>query len=260
MSNNSLFAIFNNNQLTTVTGLSILMTDPYKQPKRKLAIASLARSNKARVNSAFYNQKNITIRVGISRSTRDALEQSLDSLNSILQGIEKELWLSQSGGVRKYYCTLSDVVVNKSGGAYWEGDLVFTCSDNFGYDTGYTTIVNISGVTSSTRTDQYSFGGSADFQAPIITIKLTAVTGATNANMVIGNAATGQNLTINRTWAANDFVEIDCQNETVKVNGVEVAFSGAFPKFAVGLGNLTYADNFTTRTFNYFAFYYKRYV
>lgn len=259
MSNNSIFAIFNSNQLTSVTGLSVLKTDPYKQPQRKLSIANLARSNKRRANSAFYTQKQIVVRVGITRSSRDAVEQSIDALNNLLQGVSKELWLQQSGSVRKYYCTLNDVTPRVDGGAYWEADLIFACDDSFGYDTAYTTIVNKSNSAASDN-DQYNFQGSADFQAPIITVKLTAVTGGTAANMVIGNQQTGQSITINRTWAANDLVEIDSQNETVKVNGVEVAFTGAFPKFATGLGNLTYSDNFTTRTKTYFAFYYKRWV
>lgn len=261
MSNNNIYAIFNSNQLTAITGLSILATDPYKMPKRKLAILDIARSDKAKTNSAFYNQRLITIRVGISRTTRDALETSIDALMKILQGIEKELWLAQAGGARKYICTLQDAITKESGGAYWEADLVFACSDRFGYDTAYTTIINnLTGITAASRSDQYDFQGSAPWQVPVITIFYSALTGGTSKNVVIGNASTGQQITINRTWAAGDRLEVDCQNETVKVNGVEVAFTGAFPKFAPGLGNLTYSDTLTTRTFNYNAYYYKRWI
>lgn len=260
MSNTSIFALFDNNQLTSVNGLSVLATDPYKQPKRKVTITQIARTNKNKLNSAFYNAKNITVRVCINRRTRDDVEQSIDQLNAILQGLEKDLVLAQSGSVRRYVATYSDCVVRMSGGAYWEADLVFTLSDNFGYDTSYTQIVNNIVFTSSTRNDQYNFGGSADWQCPVISILFSALTGGAGASVVIGNAATGQQLTITRTWAAGDYLEIDTLNETVKVNGVEVASTGAFPRFAVGLGNLTYSDTLTTRTGRYNAYYYKRYV
>lgn len=255
------FAIFNSYNLASlVAGLTILAIDVYKPPKRDLTIANIARSDKNKVSSGFYNEKNISVRVGISRQTRQATEESLGSLMKLLHGLEKELLVPQAGATRKYTATLSDVVERSAGGAYWEGELVFTCSDVFGYDTAYTTIVNLTGVTSGTRTDQYDFQGSAPQQLPFISIYYSALTGGSNKSVVIGNAATGQQITVTRTWSAGDRLEIDCQNETVKVNGVDVAFTGAFPVFAPGVGNLTYSDDLTTRTFNLNARYYKRWA
>jgi hypothetical protein len=256
------FAIFDSNNLASVVnGLTVLGIDTYKPPKRKLSIFQVARTNKNKVNSAFFNSRPITVRVGITRGNRDALEQSIDDLMSYIQGVEKELWVPQASATRKYTCTLSDVNVLAGGGAYWEAELVFTCSDIYGYDTAYTLIVNnLTGITSSSRSDQYNFQGSADWQVPYIRVTYTALTGATTKTVLIGNASTGQQITITRTWAATDVLEVDCLAQTVKINGVEVSFTGAFPRFAKGLGNITYSDNFTTRTFNYLVYYYKRYA
>lgn len=259
---NNNFAIFDGNNLAAlINGLTVLGIDTYKPPKRKLSIMQIARTNKNKTNSAYFNSRPIVVRVGITRSTRDATEQSVDDLMSIIQGIDKELWVPQAGTTRKYICTLGDTNVLTGSGAYWEAELIFQAADIHGYDTAYTTIINnLTGITSATRTDQYNFQGSADWQVPYIRVSLTAVTGGAAASMTIGNAATGQKIVITRTFNAGDVIEIDTNAETVKVNGVEVAFTGALPRFAKGLGNITYADTFTTRTFNYLAYYYKRYV
>lgn len=256
------FAIFDSNNLASlVNGLTVLGIDTYIIPKRKLSIAQIARTNKNRTNSAYFNSRPIKVRVGITRGNRDALEQSIDDLMSYIQGLEKELWVPQSGATRKYTCTLQDVNVLKGGGAYWEAELIFAASDIHGYDTAYTLIINnLTGITAASRSDQYGFQGSADWQVPYVRITLTAVTGGSLKSIIIGNAATGQQITVNRTWAAGDVLEVDSLAQTVKVNGTEVAFTGAFPRFAKGLGNLTYSDTFTTRTFSYLAYYYKRYI
>lgn len=256
----SITASFDGNQLTSISGLSILATDPYKAPKRTLSSFLLARTNKMRTTSAFYTQKSVSIRIAIQTPSRGVTEQSFDALMKIVQGQTKELILSQAGGVRKYFCTLASVDMVRAGGSYMEFTLVFNCDDNFGYDTGYTTALSLSGITAATRGDAVPFDGSAPWQAPLITIFYTALTGGTSKSVVIGNLATGQQITVTRTWAAGDRLEIDTYNRTVKVNGTEVAFTGAFPEFAPALGNWTYSDGLTTRTFNATITYYKRYI
>lgn len=257
---NANFAIFNGSNLASlVSGLTVLAINPYRPAKRNLNIANLARVNKRKVPSAFYREKDIAVTVCIQQANRDAVERSIDSLMALLQGIEKELMVPQSGGTRKYVCTYSDAVPRKDGGAYWEADLVFALSDLMGSDTSYTTIVSLTGVTSATRSDQYNFEGSAPWQLPRIEIYYTAITGGTAADVVIGNA-TGSSMTINRTWAAGDRLVIDCANESVQVNGANVAFTGGFPNFPRGVGTLQYSDGFTTRTYNNTTTYYRRWV
>lgn len=259
---NTNFAIFDGNNLASlVNGLTILRIDPYKPPKRKLSVLQVARTNKNKTTAAFFNSKPIVVGVGITRGNRDAVEQSVDDLMAIIQGLEKELWVPQGGGTRKYICTLSDVNVVVGGGSYWEAELTFACSDNNGMDTTYTKIIDdVTGITSGQSTDQYNFQGSADWQTPYIRHIFTALSGGTSKTVLIGNAATGQQISVTRNWTVNDILEVDSSAETVKVNGVEVAFTGAFPRFAKGIGNLTYSDNFTSRTRSYRAYYYKRYA
>lgn len=252
---------FNAIDLATVTGLTVLASNPYAPPKRRLTMGEIVQTSKSKVNSGFYTEKEIVIRVGITRSTRALVEQSLDSLMTILQGLEKELIVLQSNSLRKYIATLSDVVVKESGGSYLELELVFTCSDRFGYDLAPTLIIYAGGYTSATRNDQYAFGGSADMQLPVWTITYTSLTGGTAKTVTIGNATTNQTLSINRTWATGDVLVIDGYNRTVKVNGVDVDYSGSVPYFEPNkVSWITYSDDLTTRTLSYKVTYVKRFV
>lgn len=253
-------ANFDGNDLTTVSGLTVLATNPYAPAKRKLTINDLARTNKAKTNSAFYNKRPVNVRIGITRATRDLLEQSIDSLMTLIQGIEKPLLLKQGGALRSYTCTYSDMDIRVEGGSYIEADLIFETSDHFGYDTAATLLTQISGSTGGQKTTQITFGGSAPWQVPLITITHTAITGGTSKTITVGNDATGQAVTISRTYVVGDVTTIDAPNQAVKVNGVEVAFTGAIPEWAPGVGYVSYADTFTTRTYSMTMTYIKRYV
>lgn len=253
-------ASFDSNALTDVPGLTVLATNPYLPAKRRLTISDIARSDKSSVSSAFYNTKPVTVRVGISRTTRELVEASYDTLLSLLAGIEKPLILRQSGGYRQYTATYSDSVFKVEGGSYLELDLVFETSDHFGYDISPTTLFSVTAFTSNYRSDPLTIEGSAPFQVPTITITFTSITASGTKAVTISNATNSQSVVISRTWATGDVLVIDSQNKTVKVNGSEVAFTGAIPEFSKGIGYWAYSDTFTARTFNALIQYYKRYV
>jgi hypothetical protein len=242
-------AEFNSTSLDSVAGLSILSIDAYKPVKRKLTIGNIAQTSRSKVSSAYADAKQITVRVAINRDTRDQVEESLDDLMAILQPKEKYLQIEQSGMLRKYKCTFTMSSTLTAGGSYMELDLVFECSDKFGISTAATLLRQFSGYTSSYRTDSFAVGGSLLEQPIVYTITFTALSGASSAAVTIGNDETGQLLTITRSWAANDVLVVDCDAESVTVNGTEVDFSGSFPLFQPGsLRYITYTDGFSSRT------------
>lgn len=261
MSYISYSANFDSQELTSITGLTVLATNPYIPAKRSLTIGNLARTNKAKVSSAFYNKRELLVRVGITRNTRDLLETSIDSLMILLQGIEKDLILRQAGASRKYVATYSDAIINKDGGSYIEMDLIFSTSDHFGYDLAPTLLKQVTNFTSGNKTDSFTVEGSAPFQVPTITLTFSAIGNtADSRNVTIGNGALGMAVSLTRTWTNGDVIEISAPNQTVKINGVEVSYTGAIPEFAPGIGYLTYNDTFTSRTFSYTATYVKRFI
>lgn len=242
-------AIFNGTDLTSITGVTVLKTTPYQPAKRSIASENIIRTDKSRVTGVFYTQKEIVVRVAVSRNSRDLVETSWDSLLALVQGVDKELRLRQSGGSRKYTCTLADVIIDVEGGMYLEADLIFSCSDRFGYDIASTLLLNMTAYTSAQRSDGLTFGGNAPWQAPVITITYSAVSGGANKTVTIGNSNTGQRVSITATFVAGSVIVVDCLNKTITVNGVEVAPVGAIPEWEIGAGWWDYSDTFTSRTF-----------
>jgi hypothetical protein len=259
-------ATFNGDSLPDlVPGLTILSFDPYKLPVRDLSISDIVRSNRSVHNSGFYKEKNITLRVGITRATRALLEASIDTLMAILQPLNKPLIIQQSGTSRKYFCSLSDAPVENDGGSYIEISLVFTLTDRFGYDITPTNLLDISSAyTSSTRSDRFFVEGSAPTQALIFSLTFGSITSGSGQSVMLGNSNTGQQVTVNRNWLSGDVLLITpaygIVEKSVKVNNTEVAFTGAVPEFAKGFQYWNYQDTFQARSFTGSIDYYKRYV
>lgn len=78
-----------------------------------------------------------------------------------------------------------------------------------------------------------------------------SVTANSSGTLLIGNANTGQTISITRTWNPGDVVVIDTYNKTVTVNGQAVVWTGAFPIFPPGAGGFNVSDPFTTRSINF---------
>ena len=91
-------------------------------------------------------------------------------------------------------------------------DLMFECSDSYGYDTTYTQILNVAGMTSGLRTDTIVFTGSSDEQPLFAQVQIASITGGTNASITIGNQNTGQQITVTRNWSQWDLLQIDSKN------------------------------------------------
>jgi hypothetical protein len=262
----SRFAIFNNWNFNNIAGLQVYAIDPPGQGSRTLNIFALARQSAQKVSSAFYQKNTKTICVYIKASTRDALEQALDQLYANIQAQEGSLVVPQSGGVRQYTATYESTALNNTQtntnspvGNVADLSLTFELSDSYGYDTNYTVISSgVTALTANAVNTQYTQGGGADTQCPIIQCQYSAITGGVNGTVTIGNQSTGQSVSITRTWLAGDILIVDTQNNLVQVNGVDVAFTGALPTFGLGLQTLTYNDNLTTRTFKLFAYVYNR--
>lgn len=251
--------LFDSRNIEDVPGLTVLATDAFKPAKRKLVLLNIARTDQSKLNSSDYEEKIITIRASIVRSTRALAETSFDTLMSYLQGNEKELIVRQSGLQRKWTATYEDTVFEVSGGAYLEFDIIFRCSDPFGYELTLTQIAFANAYTSASRTDTFTPGGSAPWQVPLIFVTYTAVSGAGTVN--IGNENTGQQITVTRTFTAGEVLKVDSYNKLVTINGTEIDFAGAWPEFKPNVFSyLNYNDTFSSRTIRYYAYYYKRYI
>lgn len=251
---------FDGVDLHSITGVTVLKTDPYKLPRRDVSMSRITRTDQSYSNTANYVERIIVVSVGISRNTRSDLERSVDDLMAILQGVNKPLIMDQAGSTRVYYATLEDAPVEEDGGSYIKIDLTFTCVDRYGYGPTQLTLLTIGTTTAYSRVDSLNFVGSAK-QAPLFTITYSSITDGTDETVMIGNGNSSQEISITRVWASSDVITIKTGNQPyVRVNGVDVEFSGSFPLFETGSQTWYYEDTFTARTFTGSIVYTPRYT
>lgn len=226
-------------------------------PTKDAALFGLANTDRSVIPYVGYPSKAITIGGVIVGSTSADLDSRIDSFKAYFLGKDKNLDIEYNGTTRRYCATANSIsVIRQQKSLYATFEVQFVCTLPFGKNTTATTALNQSGRTLSGYTDPYTFLGTAPFQLPVFTITYAAVTGGA-AYVQIGNNANGQSIMItDQTWIAGDVLEIDVANRTVKKNGSEIDFLGAFPEFAPGAQTFSYSDGFTTRTLTELVTYY----
>ena len=260
----------------TNTGIVTNAIDHSDIPDKNINLYELAGSDSSAISSINYPSKNIriagVIAVGSdisSGSTREEmLDELIDTFKGYFRGKNKNLDINYNGTTRRYKATANAVTINRTGTkTFAEFEVTFICVEPFGRDTTATTLIDDGtlGIDGTSRTgsnynDDVTFGGSAAVQCPVITITLNSVTDGDGSYIMVGNAATGQQIIVQADWQDDDVLEIDTYNRTVKINGVEASFTGAFPVFEPGDQVLTYADSFTARDFDIGVDYYKLYL
>lgn len=249
---------FSGNDLSLVVGAYIIDHDFNKLPERIVAINKLARSNKSVVTSAEYSAKEVSVIFHLYGCDRDEAEEALVALKGQLRTVNGDLVVKQAS----IDTTYSDATLNEISYEWFSNKiiltLVFIVADPIGYEDSNTVLLNTT-ITASTASNAVSNAGSFDAE-PIINITVTTVTGGTDQSLSVTNEETGQGITLTRTWANGDTVEVNSDAKTVVINGASSDFTGQFPVFPPGTGSLGYSDTFTTRSVNLSVTYQKHYV
>lgn len=256
---NPITVVFASNDLNQVPGLLVLDRGDLEPGKRELKQFKLARTSKSVLTTAEYVSKQIPITAAITRSSRELLEASLDTLYSLLQDFESTLDIRQSGADRRYQATVASVKIVNTKGGYAKVGITFECSDPFGTDLEQSTLLDGSTDTTGSATFQIAVGGSAEVR-PIITLEFDDLTDGTDATVSVVNSQTGVGISVTRDWVNGDVLEIDGQELAVRVNGIDINPDGKIPIFIPGLRQIGYTDNFTARTMTIGAVYTKKYI
>lgn len=229
-------------------------------PTKDAKLYALAHASKSVIPFVAYPTKTISATGTVIYDTISGLDSGLDTFKGYFTATNANLDIGYEGTTRRYVATVNKLDVSRPRGlTSADFSVDFMLTNPFGIETVSTPILNVAGRTSTPYSDNFTFLGSGPFQYPVFTYTLNSGTGLT-ASVIIGNNSTGQQITVTRTWSAGDILVIDTYNGTVQVNGVAVAYSGAFPIFAPGIGTLTYSDTFTTRNFDYSVVYTKRWL
>lgn len=249
---------FAGNDLSLVVGAYIVNHDFNKLPERTVAINKLARSNKSVVTSAEYSSKEVSVMFHLYGCDRDEAEEVLIALKGQLRTVNADLVVKQGGTDTTY----SDATLNELSYEWFSNKilltLIFIVADPIGFEDSNTILLNTT-ITASTASNAVSNAGSFDAE-PIINVTVTTVTGGTAQSLSVTNEETGQGITLTRTWANGDTVEINSDAKTVVINGTASDFTGQFPVFPPGTGSLGYSDTFTTRSVDLSVTYQRHFI
>jgi hypothetical protein len=245
---------FDGNNLQTFDGthgIIVAEIDHHGTPEINAPLYQLAHSNANAIPFTNYPSKPIPVSGRIIGSSIADLDSLIDTFKFCFVGKQKNLDIGYAGSTRRYIGSARAIPMPRPNGLFSASfDMTFDCQP-FGYDITDTIALNVTGRTSGGYTDVFSFTGTApDGQQPVFTITYTALSASGSQSAFVGNAGTGQQITVTRTWTAGDVLVVDCKLKSVTVNGAKVAFSGAFPMFLKGSQTITYGDTFTSRTFS----------
>lgn len=222
-------------------------------PDKSLSLFPIARSNRSLISATNYPSRKITISGKLIAQSIPAMDALEDTFKSYFRDTDSNLDFGHNGGTRRFIATVNGLSVDRPDGLqYADFAIEFICTNPFGIDTAATSLLSATGRTAQTYTDNLAIGGTAPLQYPTITYTITSVTGGTNGTISFGNPANGQQISITRSFIAGDQVIIDCNplTRSVKVNGTDVDFTGAFIEYDPATQQITYADSFTTRNFS----------
>lgn len=116
-------------------------------------------------------------------------------------------------------------------------------------------------ITTTPASVEVNLEGSAPVQEPVVTITFNSVSGGTNKTVTVSNDRNGQQVSITRTWATSEVLKLYTGSKIATVDDVEVDYTGVIPDFEVGVGDVTYSDDFdTSRNIDIDTPYFKGYL
>jgi hypothetical protein len=258
---------FNTNDLQTYspatdTGIITNVIDHTDGPDMLMGLYGLADANGSSIPNINYPSKPVALAGVIKGSSQADLDSRIDAFKGYFIGKDKNLDITYGAGTRRYIATAGTPKIQRKPRSYIAiFQVPITCTNPFGLDTSPTALFTThTGSTVATFNETPTVGGNAPFQLPVITITLTAITGAGDY-VQISNDNNNQELMIyGQGLTTGDVIVIDCVERTVTVDGVEVDYYGTFLELEPGANSITYTDGFTTRTVTVAASYVKRWL
>lgn len=207
-----------------------------------------------------YSQKIIAVR-GLLKSDSEANLRTLrDAFMSDLRPNERNLDIDYGSGTIRYNASVQSIDIQEE---FWNivqipFEISFLC-EPFGKATSTTSISLNSGnaITASPHNENVSITGTYKAK-PTITITVNSETDMTVLKW--DNVTTGDWIQIATNFSNADVLVIDCENETVKLNGTDIDFTGVFPNFLDGTNSLTLTITATAFSINASFSYYPTYL
>lgn len=200
-------------------------------PSRVIDIESNIRVADFRFISSYWDKKIVTVKGSIVADSANTLRTVIDEMKNNLQGQEKNLDIDYGDRVIRYTATVISLEIPDD--FYYISLVPFTI-EFLCQPYGKSTISinsSLDDITTSPKAHSITITGSSD---PLPTITLTIDNETSMTAIQFKNTGTNDIITITRAFADAEVLVIDCENQTVQVDGSNVDFDGVFPRFSTG--------------------------
>lgn len=217
-----------------------LMQDPYsvrtftaeETNNKEIFLYELARQRGGHIINAEYRAKRFKMSGTIKGTDKDDLEENIDEFKALMDQISKNLDIEYAGTTRRFIATAESINVQRDyfNLTFAPFDIVFVVPDGVGYDTARTEDT-LAAITDKTQNENITILGSAPPDDMVLTITVTDVVSIT----AISFQANGNRITLTTSVSDNDVIVFNQETLKVTKNGTEVAYTGIFPHFYVGV-------------------------
>lgn len=211
----------------------VLSHNAFGFPDRRLDIQEIPRSDGAVELSATWGTRTINMRGIVYGDTRNEVMDAIDQMKIGLMGRQKPLIINTfSNTNRRYYATCRSVDIEEVGGVNfrhltWEA--IFECADPFAYSANTITFGPTTVELDGTTVTYNNLGGLETY--PVITISTRSSSRITPR---ILNTLTNQVIVPGVGMITDDILVIDSAAKSVKLNNVDINYTGIFPTLQPG--------------------------
>lgn len=221
------------------------------EPTREILGGPVPRDDGLYTIADYWREKEITVSGIITRDTKQALDNYLDTIRQNLRTREANLDITRLNDdgtinyVRRYIATLKNPEALFADRAGWNITIcpftaVFTCRTPFAKSRDYTSATDT--LTSSPTTLTATPTGTYKSKM-VVTLTFNSASSVTSVN--INNQTTSEQIAYSGAISAADILEFDSELKTVTKNSVLVDYTGIFPNLELGENSILFTINGT---------------
>jgi len=241
-------------------GVFVVDTDVDSAPTNNIQADELAERDGALVVKQQYTSKPFTVTGYLRKNTPEELDTLMDVFKGAMAIKSQPFDIEHAGSVRRYLASVKNNILTRRGSLTSAVfSIEFLSPDGMGWDTASRSLISSTNVTSSNASLPLVVEGTYKAE-PIIRVTINTVSGSTAKTLSVGNANTLRTLSITRTWAAGDVIEMDTLKGQLLVNGLAAEYRGSLLAFEPGANALIYTDDFTTRDVTILSSYTRRWL
>ncbi len=223
---------------------------PYGSPSKITKLYELARADGGIRVFERFGSKTINLSGMITAVDRFDLEDAFDQLKKQLRRKAGVLRIDYGNGYREWICTAKEVPIQRQRHniSFAPYQIVFESELPFSTDGNIDDLISSEVIEDSTARFSFPIQGTFD-ASPVLTLNFTSINPDESiTNILIGNPATSEYISISQIFEAGDVLVIDSASTKAFLNGQLIKCSGLFPRWgADGTGILDYSDDATDR-------------